>query len=77
LVGEVESELYQARQACSCRLESCVAARGAIATLDAIFSSVRGGGSRTSQSIPLEQGRRYEQANQALWDAYELAKDGR
>jgi hypothetical protein len=77
LVDEVDSGLQQARLACACKLESCAAARPALAALDSIFASVRGGQARTSQSIPLEQGRRYESANQQLWEAYELARDGR
>jgi hypothetical protein len=78
LVDEVGSELHQARSACSCRLESCARSREAIAALDALLSSARAAaGSRTSQSIPLDQSRRYERANQTLWEAYELAKEGR
>lgn len=76
VVAEVESTMFQARLSCDCRLESCATARNAIATLQDILSAAHGR-FRSSQSIPLEQGRRYEQANQQLWDAYELAREGR
>jgi hypothetical protein len=76
LVGEVETAMGDARVACTCKLESCATARQAIASLDWVFTAARDQ-MRSSQSVPLELGRRYEQANQQLWEAYDLARDGR
>src|SRR5688572_1910527 len=72
----VESALIDAQEACKCKLESCDLARQALADLNAVFDTARSE-RRTSQSIPFDQGRRYEQANQTLWEAYELAQDGK
>ena len=77
IADEVDSLMEQARSTCSCKLESCVLARTALATLASIHSSARGSLVRSSQSVPLELGRGYEQANQQLWDAYNLAQEGR
>jgi hypothetical protein len=74
---QVASEMSQARMACTCKLESCALARTALSTLDGIFSSARGALLRSSQSVPLELSRPYEQANQQLWDAYDLAREGK
>jgi len=72
----IDNELFQARGACQCKLESCVAAREAMEAVEAVFELARRH-VRTSQSVPFDQGRRYEQANQRLWEAYELARDGK
>jgi hypothetical protein len=74
---EVEWSMNEARQACDCKLESCALARQALSTLGSIFSSARSALRRSSQSVPLELSRPYEQANQQLWEAYELARDGK
>jgi hypothetical protein len=71
---EVESAIQQARFACDCRLQSCIAAREALSSLTSIFVAARDE-VRSSQSMPLEYGRSYEQANEKLWRAYELARD--
>ena len=76
IAGEVDDAIQQARGACSCKLQSCIASREVLGTLVAIFSAARDE-VRTSQSVPFDQGRRYEQANQRLWEAYDLAKDGK
>ena len=76
VVDGVDSAMQQARVACDCRLESCALARRALSTLSAVLASAQGQ-FRSSQSVPLELGRQYEQANQQLWDAYDLARDGR
>jgi hypothetical protein len=77
VTSELEWSMNQARQACACKLESCALTRQALSTLDSVFSSARGALLRSSQSIPLELSRPYEQANQQLWDAYDLAKEGK
>jgi hypothetical protein len=71
---EVEAAIQQARFACTCKLQSCVASRDALSNLTSIFVAARGD-VRSSQSIPLEYSRRYEKANEMLWRAYELAHD--
>jgi hypothetical protein len=71
---EVESAIQEARFACGCRLQSCIAAREALSSFTSIFVAARDE-VRASQSVPLEYGRRYEQANETLWRAYELARD--
>ena len=76
IAGAVESALFEAQGACKCDLESCELARQALGDLSAVFELARSD-LRTSQSIPLDQSRRAEQANQALWEAYELARDGK
>jgi hypothetical protein len=76
IASVVDNELFQARGVCTCDLESCAAAREVLSTLGSVFEAARSQ-SRTSQSVPLDQARRYEQANQRLWEAYELAKDGK
>jgi hypothetical protein len=76
IAGIVDSELFQARGACGCKLQSCAASREALSALTAVFEAVRSQVS-ASQSMPFDQGRRYEQANQRLWEAYDLAKDGK
>ena len=73
---QVDSEIDQAGYACTCKLESCALVRTALSTLEQIFSSARGARLRSSQSVPLELSRPYEQANQQLWDAYDLAREG-
>jgi hypothetical protein len=75
IVDEVDSEMVEARTACGCRLRSCALARQALDTLGHVMASARGQ-HRSSQSVPLELGRQYEQANQTLWDAYDLAHAG-
>lgn len=75
IVDEVDSALAEARTACGCKLRSCAAARESLAALGLVMSSARGR-RRSSQSVPLELGRQYEQANQKLWDAYDLAHAG-
>jgi hypothetical protein len=75
-VDEVDASLQQARQACDCALESCARVRDALAAMSEIFESARAQ-FRSSQSVPLELARRYEQANQELWDGYDLAREGR
>jgi len=74
---QVDYELDEARSACTCKLESCALARAALSTLEAVFSSARTALVRSSQSVPLELSRPYEQANQQLWDAYDLAREGK
>jgi hypothetical protein len=74
--AKVDDLLHQARFACSCRLQSCVAAREAISRLQSLFQEARVQ-PRASQSVPLDQGRAYEQANELLWRAYDLARDGK
>ncbi|HVR29354.1 MAG TPA: hypothetical protein VMS86_07435 [Thermoanaerobaculia bacterium] len=76
VTNEVGSALHQARVSCDCKLDSCAQARRALSTLGGVFASARGQ-FRSSQSVPLELGRQYEQANQELWDAYDLARDGK
>jgi hypothetical protein len=71
---EVENAIQQARFACACKLQSCIAAREALSSLTSIFVAARDD-VRSSQSVPLEYGRSYEQANEKLWRAYELARD--
>ena len=75
IAGAVDSALFQAQGACKCKLESCGQARAALADLNAVFEAARS--QRSSQSIPFDQGRRYEQANQTLWEAYDLARAGK
>jgi hypothetical protein len=75
IVSGVDDAMFQARESCKCNLESCGVARSALAELSAVFDATRAS-NRTSQSIPLDQGRLYEKANQLLWDAYDLAKAG-
>jgi hypothetical protein len=77
VANEVEWSMSEARQLCECKLESCVLARQALSTLGTIFSSARGALLRSSRSVPLELSRPYEQANQQLWDAYDLAREGK
>ena len=76
IVSRVDDAMFQAREACKCNLESCGVARAALGELSAVFDSARAS-NRTSQSIPLDQGRLYEKANQGLWEAYDLAKAGK
>ena len=76
LVSRVEDALFTARESCNCRLESCGLTREALADLSFVFDTARVS-NRTSQSVPLDQSRRYEKANQTLWEAYDLAKDGK
>ena len=76
LVGGVDDALFAARESCKCKLESCGIARDALADLAFVFDTARVS-NRTSQSIPLDQSRRYEKANQTLWEAYDLAKAGK
>jgi hypothetical protein len=76
IASEVDNQFFQARGACRCNLESCAAAAEALSALNGIFEAARSQ-VRTSQSVPFDQGRRYEQANQRLWEAYELARDGK
>jgi hypothetical protein len=71
---EVENAIQQARFACDCRLQSCIAAREAVSNLTSILVAARDD-ARSSQSVPLEYGRRYQRANEMLWRAYELARD--
>jgi hypothetical protein len=75
IVDEVDTAMAEARLACGCKLRSCALAREALGLLGVVMSSARGH-FRSSQSVPLEMGRQYEQANQQLWDAYELAHSG-
>jgi hypothetical protein len=73
----IADAMYAAREACNkCKLESCAAAREAISALGSVFDAARNQ-MRTSTSTPLDLGRRYEQANQRLWEAYDLAGDGK
>jgi hypothetical protein len=76
LVAGVENALFTARESCKCKLESCGLARDALADLSYVFDTARAS-DRTSQSIPLDQSRRLEKANQTLWEAYDLAKAGK
>ena len=71
---EVENAIQQARFACDCRLQSCIQAREAVSNLTSIFVAARDD-VRSSQSVPLEYGRSYEQVNEKLWRAYELARE--
>jgi hypothetical protein len=75
VVDEVDSAMAEARAVCGCRLRSCALTRDALESLSLVMSSARGQ-FRSSQSVPLELGRQYEQANQQLWDAYDLAQAG-
>jgi hypothetical protein len=74
VVEGVDDALHQARFSCDCRLQSCVASREALARLSSVFQATRDQ-IRTSQSIPLDQARDYERANEMLWEAYDLARD--
>jgi len=76
VASEVRWALDQARSTCGCKLESCALARSALTDLTTVYSVARGQ-FRSSQSIPLELGRQYEKANQQLWDAYHLAREGK
>jgi hypothetical protein len=71
---EVYGAIQEARFACACRLQSCVAAREALSTFTSIFVAARED-VRSSQSVPLEYGRRWQQGNDMLWRAYEAARD--
>jgi hypothetical protein len=73
VVEQVDDALHQARFDCDCRLQSCVQSREALSRLSSIFQATRDQ-IRTSQSVPLEQGRAYERANEMLWEAYDLAR---
>ena len=75
--GRSTTPVQQARGACKCKLESCIASREALAYLVRGLLEPLATRVRTSQSVPFDQGRRYEQANQRLWEAYDLAKDGK
>lgn len=76
IVDAVRSDLQDARMACACRTESCSEAKGAVdgllRVLDAAASQPR-----ASQSVPLPLARDYEQQNEVLWEAYDLARAGR
>ena len=76
IASGVDNVLFQARSACECKLESCAAAREVLSALTAVFDVARSQ-ANASQSLPFDQGRRYEQANQRLWEAYDLARDGK
>jgi len=76
IASRVDDRFQQARIACNCKLESCVATRESLVTLASLLEVSRNE-IRTSQSVPLDQGRHYEQANQRLWEAYDLARAGR
>jgi hypothetical protein len=75
-VRGVEATLFEASQGCGCALESCAKTRSALVALTSLLSSARGS-FRASQSVPLELSRAYEVANQELWEAYDLARDGK
>src|SRR5262245_58795850 len=72
IVASVDYALSTARAECGCKPESCRLAGGALSELIAVFETARAS-TRTSQSIPIDLSRRYEKANQTLWEAYDLA----